>query len=513
MITRVLASTDSLIFETDAPGLSLTERVPVPDGRVLSRCEIKAENGKALLPRFDGSRDRLLSRFETDEGEVRFVQDFVPGASENDYPYPQPPCIKAMSCPYKDDIDRLGVHQALYNVNLPALMTLTPSKDTISYRFGGSEYYFRKDRVEEIDEFMISSHENGMLVTLILLNSPHMFASLNEKALLDKVIHPRYEKNARDAFLSAFDMVREEGQSFFGAFAEFLAERYSRADARYGRALGMIVSNEINSSCVWNNCGETDVTEMCEEYTRAMRIAWLLGRKHYASFRVYVSLDQFFNDSYRPAEPLHSYKGRDVLENIAANCLREGNFGWGVAYHPYPEDLNYPDFWNDRAPRFDFKTPKITFKNMEVLPAFLSRDEFLYEGTQRRIIFSEQGFNSQSGALKELTEKQAAAAYCLAYLKARNIPTLDLFTHHSYIDNPHEFGLNLGIRRYDADREDHRGEPKPIFGTVCDMDTERESERVRISRDFIGHELFDFLLHPSVDTDDAEDDTSVDFGN
>ena len=112
-----------------------------------------------------------------------------------------------------------------------------------------------------------------------------------------------------------------------------------------------------------------------------------------------------------------------------------------------------------------------------------------------------------------MTEKQAATAYCLAYLKARKIPTLDLFTHHSYLDNPHEFGLNLGIRRYDPAVSDHVGERKPIYETIRDMDTDREPERILRAREFIGAELFDYLLDPPLHHGDADRSSDTDFGN
>ena len=172
------------------------------------------------------------------------------------------------------------------------------------------------------------------------------------------------------------------------------------------------------------------VDQYVREYTQALRLAWLCGRRHCSHFRIYISLDQFWcGANFNPAQTLRYYSGRTVLELLNSNACGEGNFGWGVAYHPYPEDLKWADFWHDRAPDFTFSTPKITFKNMEVLEAFLSQADYLYRGQARRIVFSEQGFNSQDGPLRKLTEQMAAAGYVLAYLKARNMNTVDMFTH------------------------------------------------------------------------------------
>ncbi|MBR3504983.1 MAG: hypothetical protein IKO07_12205 [Clostridia bacterium] len=100
--------------------------------------------------------------------------------------------------------------------------------------------------------------------------------------------------------------------------------------------------------------------------------------------------------------------------------------------------------------------------------------------------------------MQALTERMAAAGYVLAYMKARKMKTVDLFTHHATVDNPHEFGLNLGMFRYDPDAPHHMGEPKPIFASFAAMDTEKEPEAVEKARAFIGEELFDFLLEPSI---------------
>ena len=283
-------------------------------------------------------------------------------------------------------------------------------------------------------------------------------------------------------------------------------ERYTRPDKKYGCAVGAIISNEVNSQYVWGNAGEMTVEDYVHEYAQAMRLAWICGRKHCSHFRVYISLDQFWCASNFGPMPLRYYCGRTMVELLNAYATAEGNFDWGIAYHPYPEDLRSPDFWNDRAPDFTFSTPKITFKNMEVLEAFLAQPAFLYHGKARRIVFSEQGFNSQKGALQGLTEKMAAAGYVLAYMKARNMKTVDMLTHHACVDNPHEFGLNLGIFRHDP--SGGIGEPKPIFESFMAMDTENEPAVVEKARAFIGEELFDYLLDPPVVC--GERDTSED---
>lgn len=522
ILTFILAQKESLVFHLtgikDGASLTVAERQPLAgtQGAVLSRHTLTLQDSCLILPRFEGAHDRLYSEFEVSAGGEtaggpRFVTDFAEDVPGNKGPYPQPDTIKTLYGTDEDIVD-LGLKQTLRNINLPALLTLDADADVIPYEHDGKTYYFLREKIEQLDQDMLRADKHNMPVTMILLNSPKLFESHKEKALLDQCLHPGYDWNSPDAYISAFNMRTPEGQGLYRAFVEFLAERYTRADRKYGRVAGAIISNEINSQYVWGNAGEMSVEDYTKEYLWAMRQAWLCGKKHCAHFRVYVSLDQHWCGSHNPRHPQRYYHGRKVIECLAAHEKESGEFPWNVAYHPYPEDLRWPDFWNDRAPDFTFSTRKITFKNMEVLEAYLSQTHLLYRGQPRRIIFSEQGFNSHSGDLRDYTEQMAQAGYVLAYLKARQMKTVDMLMHHAYVDNPHEFGLNLGIRRYDPNAPRHAGEKKPIWYAVADMDTEREAERIRQAREFIGGFLFDYLLNPPIVYGERDRSKDAEFG-
>ena len=512
-LLKIEATPQSIILYADADGeVWLRESVPVANGRTLSMQKLTFCGGKAAIDRFAHNGDSLFSEFTAFEGSnecegVKFVTELT-GVAENTAPYPRPDIIKTIAAP-KGMAARLRLRQSLLNINLPCIMTTQPAADDIPFEHNGRTYYFRRAEIDKVDAAM----QAVPMTTMILLNSPRLFGSHKEKPLLDACLHPGYDWNCDCAYISAFDMETEEGQGYFGAFVEFLAARYTRTDKKYGLAVGAIISNEVDSQYVWGNAGEMTPQKYMGEYTQALRTAWLCGQKHAEFFRVYISLDQYwYGTCHNPTQPLRYYSGRTLLEELEANCKRDGDFPWAVAYHPYPEDLRWPDFWHDRAPDFTFTTPKITFKNMEVLEAFLSQPAFLYRGQPRRIIFSEQGFNSHSGALQGLTEQMAAAGYVLAYLKVRNMKTVDLFTHHACVDNPHEFGLNLGMFRYDPAAPEHIGEPKPIFSSFLAMDTENEPEVIASARAFIGAELFDYLLDPPIEYGDRDSSKDNEFG-
>ena len=522
-ITEILATRSELHFRVDAgeKSLKLVERVPVvggDKGRILeeTRCEVKG--GIASIPRFSDKHDRLASRFELFAGGEKlegacYVTDMSEDLADNREPYPQPDTIKALGCSSAEEVARLGVKQTLMNINLMQLMTTEPDVDDIAFEHDGHTYYFIRSQVEGCDRSIRRNTEMGLITTLILLNCPHGFGcSGKDKRLLDIAVHPDYDWNFHDAFISAFNVEQEDGLGYYGAFVEFLAERYTRSDRRYGFAPGMIISNEVDSQYVWGNAGDKTCREYFEEYTQAMRHAWHCARKHYANMRIYTSFDHYWDGlCHNVTQPTRYYPSRQCVEEIARCCRRDGDFDWNVAFHPYPEDLSWCNFWMDRSPNFTFSTPRITFKNMEMLEAYMGQPHMRYRGAPRRIIFSEQGFNSRGDGLKEITEEWAAAAYVLAYMKARKMKTLDLFTHHAYRDNPHEFGLNLGVRRYDPDAPGGLGECKPIYYAIEDMDTEREPERIEKARKVIGEALFDYLLDPPIQTGERDNSLDGDF--
>ncbi len=522
VVTKIEATRDQIrihVSNADEQEVLVRETNPVifeKPGSMISMTKVKVRQGILVLGRLNGPHDRLYSEFalfweNAQIGGVRYVTDVAADVPTNRLPYPQPVRIKALNA-NAQDVQTLGIQQATYNVNLPSLMAANPSAGTLEYHHDGRTYWFLQDRVLAIDEYLREQDRCGVLVTLILLNAPKHFQSTRDAVLLDACLHPGFDAESPNVFISAFDMRTADGQGYYRAFCEFLAERYTRNDQLYGRIAGFIIGNEVQSQYVWGNAGDLGVDEYTREYTQALRLAWLCGQKHCAYLRVYASLDHFWNQAFHNDQPLRYYSGRQVIDSINRHAVRDGDFPWHVAYHPYPEDLRWPDFWHDRSAEFTFDTARITFRNMEVLPAYLAQDALCYRGSPRRIIFSEQGFNSQSGPLQQMTEEMGEAGYVLAYLKARAMPTVDMLMHHAYLDNPHEFGLNLGIRRYDPEAPDHVGSTKPIYHAIRDMDTEQEPARIAKARAAIGPAIFGYLHHPPAPVAVPDRTSRSDFG-
>ena len=395
-----------------------------------------------------------LSDETGDIGGVRYVTQIA--APKREHPYPTAASKKGLQVAMTDDALALGIRHAALNVNLcDFLMEAPDGGNTIFYRFDGEEYYIRKNIAEHMDRQIKPLSDAGVLVNLILLNSP-VWLTAAPPRFWNSIRHPGYDEEGN---ISLFDVMRERGCRYYRAFVSFLAERYTREDEAHGRIVGMIVGNEVNSQWIWANAGETPFGDYAAQYTSALRLAWQSAALIWKNIRVYASLDHFWAGSMFPEQPLRTYSGRDLLTAVAHCCALEGNFPWHVAHHPYPEDLFRPDFWNDETAPDSPDAQRVTFKNLTVLRDHLALPEMRYGGESRRVILSEQGFHSDFTPEGEALQ---AEAYRRAWEIVDAIPEIDAFIYHAHRDNIEEGGLNLGLWR----RKKDSGEPdapKPIY--------------------------------------------------
>jgi len=501
------------VFEEAQEGTEITVCAQVPlvcgtqdpdfsDGRIVSRQTGVIRDGKVSIERFVDGIDLLVYRFLTGYDGVCYVNEVEDEISAFCEPYPVRP-LKAISMEVLDeDLEELGFAQAAMGPNQAYLMLSCEGNDTITHVYDGKNYYFRKSLVEEYDAAMQRMWKYGITVVMRYINSSFFIGEKADQEIVDKIQHPGYDYTFPSAYMGAFNLRTEEGFTYFCACTDFLLARYCREDHKYGWATSFEVGNEVTSQYVWGNAGEMTCAQYMHEYTEVMRICWLLSRKYWNHFRIHTSFDQYFCGRHVPTEPNRYYGIKECIDEIVKNCQKDGDFPWNIAFHPYPENLSYPDFWNDRTPNWTFETTRITFKNLEVLPAYLAQPHLLYKGQPRRIILPEQGFNSRDDA--PYTYNQGKYGYVLAYQKMKKLSTIDMFLHHNYLDNPGEFGLNLGIRSclgYDENMKIIPGPRKPICEAIAALDTEREEAMIEEARQFIGAEIFDYLLNPPAVTE------------
>lgn len=365
--------------------------------------------------------------------------------------FPQATSKKGIQVQMLDDALALGIKHATLNVNLSQFADPGNQERNIAFVSDGRTYRFRRGYVETLDRQIKGLSDRGVIVYLILLAYESGDPKVNEL-----VLHPRYDKAAPNK-LGAFNTVSDDGRHWFSACIEFIASRWSGADREHGRVAGYIMGNEVNSHWWWSNMGRVTMEEFADDYLRTVRIAHTAIRRHSAWARVYLSLEHHWNKRFGAGDEKQSFPGRPFLDYFAAQAKKQGDFDWHVAFHPYPENLFQPRFWLDKSATFKDDTPRITFKNLEMLPAYLQRPELRYKGQVRRIILSEQGFHTPDGPDGETIQ---AAAFCYAYRRVEAIPGIDAFILHRHVDHAKEGGLRLGLWRNKA-------------GSVAEPDTKK----------------------------------------
>ena len=397
------------------------------------------------VARFDGPRDRLFSSFlalrkdtgggRTPQGTNRFVED-LSGVSTWTHPFPEAASKKGLQVQMVEDALALGIKHAALNVNFSQMIDLGGNTNNPAWLVDGQTVRFQRGYIDSLDRQIHPLTDAGVVVSLILLAYQSGDPALN-KVLL----HPGYDKAAPNR-LGAFNTVTAKGVKHFRACVEFLADRFGDPKVYHGHVANFILGNEVNSHWFWANMGRVSMETFAEDYLRTARIANTALRKVSSSARLHLSLEHHWNIRYPGGDAGQAFAGRPFLDYFNRRAQEQGDFDWHLTFHPYPENLFEPRTWNDTSATTNDNTPRITFKNLEVLPRYMNRPEMLYHGQPRRIILSEQGFHSNDKPDGELWQ---AAAYAYAYYKTANLPGIDSFILHRHVDHGAEGGLNLGL--------------------------------------------------------------------
>jgi len=324
-----------------------------------------------------------------------------------------------------DDYKALGIHNCTKNILLNHLFTANPGKDFLEHKFNGTTIYVNPGALQRYDLAMKEMDELNIVVSAIIL--------IKRGAPLG---HPDCAPAARYAMANVLE---EKGWNLYAAALDFLAQRYTRGDRKYGRITHWILHNEVDSGWIWTNAGEIPMDTYLDLYYRSMRTAQAVIRRYGNAGNVLISLTHYWTDRHNE----RCYAPKDMIDLLAKRSVQEGNFDWGLAYHPYPQNLRDPRTWLDTKATFDFQTKQITPKNLEVLDAYMRQEQMLYGGKVRTIVLSEQGSNSPD--YSEISFRDQAAGLLYTWLKFDKIDSFEAYIHHRWMDSPHEGGLNLGL--------------------------------------------------------------------
>lgn len=365
--------------------------------------------------------------------------------------------------PVANDIVDLGISAITVNCLIHDLLDLTPSAGASPKIWQGRTYYFNEANWANLDQTMLEAAKHKVMVSAILLIlNPTKTTDPRVKLLA----HPGCTAQGTFAMPNVCD---DDGLSYYGAILDAFYERYTRPDGKYGRVHHTIVHNEVDAGIVWTNAGKIPAENYFDLYQRSMRLCDLIARQYDPHHRTFISLTHHWTKT-NPAW----YSSRTLLEWLAASCRREGDFPWALAYHPYPQSLLVPRTWEDNQATFTFDTHKITPRNLEVLDAFMKQPAMLYHGKELRPVhLSENGFNSPDYSEKSLRDQAAGMAY--AWKKMQGLSSIQLWHYHNWIDNRHEGGLRIGLRRFPDDAEEPFGK-KPIYHLYQALSTAAENE-------------------------------------
>jgi len=361
--------------------------------------------------------------------------------------------------PFQEDIDDIPVTSVTVNIPIGHFMYLARPANAIVHTYGGKTYYFEKNYVESLDRTMRKTASKNIIVSAIILISNCVDPSL--KPLL---WHPNAVGSAP---YSMPNMTTAESANCYAAALDFLADRYSRPDNEYGRIHHYILHNEVDAGSEWTNMGAaTPLYVYLNAYYKSMRLCYNIARCYDEHSQALAS----FTHSW--TKPAMDYATLDMINGLLKYSATEGDFQWGLAHHPYPQDLFEPKTWNDNLATFSMTSPFVTFKNLEVLDKWAKTAANKYLGTHKRTVWlSEQGTNSRTYSAQDLHEQAAGFAY--TWKKFKHLDGIDAFQWHNWVDNRAEGGLRIGLRRFTDDGDDPGGR-KPVWYLFQAADTFNE---------------------------------------
>ncbi|MBB6731679.1 DUF5722 domain-containing protein [Cohnella zeiphila] len=435
----------------------------------------------------DGQRSRLYSKFvvASRSGDGTYAPVAAPqyvvnpeAAAANTEPYPTAKSIKGLQVQMTGDAQELGISHAALNVayNQLTYKTNNHPDNTIPYEVEGKTYYFRKNQIEQLDRQIKSLSDNGIIVTLILI----MYDTKDPDSANEYLLHPDAQPGGTVYALNTSNAI---GVEYVKAVTKFLADRYSMPNEPYGRAVNYIVGNEVGQNQVWNNMGPKTVDAYVRQYAQTLRLVDTIVKSAYANARTYISLDHFWDENLG-GDSMWKYDNKVIVDQLTQLTKSEGDFGWNIAFHPYPEDLFNPRFWNDADAAESPDTKLITFKNLDVLVNYMKQQNNLYDGAMRRIILSEQGFHSLANTPDD--QKLQAAAYAYAYYKVKFLDGIDAFILHRHVDHGQEGGLNLGLWTHEPGSVVTPYQHKTIYDVFKYIDTSRSAEVTDFAKSVIG---------------------------
>lgn len=462
--------------------LGLTELLPHevsvveasrPIVATLDSTHFQTSNGsfEIQLPRFVAGYDRLQSRWQLVRAgpknadnsvlsAAHYVTELKNPADNRLPPVPNLRNAKGLGGVSPifglEELSELGIRHITSNVVITNLIEDHEIPNAESFEFGGTRWWVRPGRLDHVDQATRFATEHGITVAAIIL--------LPQKAR-DILIHP----DSRSSGIYAMpNLTNATAAQKYAAVLHLLASRY--AGGTNGRIDHWIMHNEVDFGWIWTNMGEQPMAVFMDHYVRSMRLAHQHASQFNPHAKVFISLTHHWNV---PEDPRwRTYPPRAMLDHLAKLIRVEGDFEWGVAYHPYPENLFEPKTWLDTQTEDNFDTRLITMKNLDVLKRFLQQDRFRNsQGQLRDVLLSEQGYHTNDYETE--AQRLQAAALLYTWEQLRKTDFVLAYDYHRWVDAAEEGGLLLGLRTVGTP-QNPAGDKKLGWSVFRDIGTEEE---------------------------------------
>ncbi len=441
----------------------------------------------------ENKRDRLISGWavvEEKDGRYELLSamhyldddDIEPRA---DMPMADPRSLKGIGgCPMDhEDMEILQIATATFNLLPHTFVFTSDAPNREPYEYAGRTFYIDMNNIKGLDNDMLHAAAKNMMVSAIVLIPKGHHEP--DGSWLKMVAHPDAYESA--AFALPY-LENEDSILAYAAAISFITERYSRPDGKYGRIHNYVIHNEINAAFFWTSAGDKTLLTYLDIYQKSMRMTQIYARLYDSHAKTLISLD---HDWLRTDGDPRVYQGKHLMENLVRFSRQEGDFEWGIAFHPYAQNIFNPRVWEDPDAQLSFDTPYLTFKNLEVIDTWAKMPEHAYKKkVMREIQLTEQGVNTRNYEKESLDENAVGVGY--TWKRIEPLTSITTYAYHLWGDAPEEGGLLLGLRKLPewAYKEDPRGK-KPAWFLFKDYDTPEWPKWNKFCLDYLGLQSWD----------------------
>ncbi len=350
----------------------------------------------------------VLAAFDNVNGyiplcESRYIEN-PEVLSKNNEAYPSYSSIKGLSVVSSSEAMSLGVKHTVIRIPVEDYIIPSDSENVITSVFDGISYSYDSKKIGELDYKIKTLSGAGIEVIFEFTLDTAPSALPSALSVLGSYSGEALEGDCH----YAISVSNGDSYRYMAAFFEFLAERYTRSDAKYGFAASYIIGRGVNSL---EDTGIDDARTLADSvsrYAKLMRVAETALRSKYKNGKIFASLgstlklskevEQNENNVSDPALPVPHrtlFGAGEFLSALEKEIKAGGAFDYGVAFIPTEADSSV---WDT-----DVSTSEIlTAKNLSD-----ARD---IADSRELIIYNYE--------IPSDNESMMAASYAYAYLKA-----------------------------------------------------------------------------------------------